>query len=279
MKIARVFPRKTKATPDDSLAFANCSPPTSLPEIDEVHISVTFTYDMRRAEELEREWRVIGVPVKMGGAAFNQPSGEFVPGMYLKQGYTITSRGCPNRCWFCNVWKREGNLRELEIKSGWNICDDNLLACSDQHINAVFDMLKTQKERAVFSGGFEAKRLKPWHLERLRELNPARIYFAYDTPDDYEPLVEAGKLLRQYRFNIRQCCCYVLIGYPQDTFEKAEKRLVDAMKAGFWTFAMLYKDEQGFEDLQWRRFQREWCNATIVGVKLKELENKRNLIV
>jgi len=69
VKIARVFPRKTKATPDDSLAFANCSPPTSLPEIDEVHISVTFTYDMRRAEELEREWRVIGVPVKMGGAA------------------------------------------------------------------------------------------------------------------------------------------------------------------------------------------------------------------
>ena len=61
----------------------------------------------------------LGVPVHMGGPAFNMPGGDFVPGMYLKKGYVITSRGCPNRCWFCSVPRREGGrLRELPITEG-----------------------------------------------------------------------------------------------------------------------------------------------------------------
>lgn len=49
-KIARVFPRKTKATPTDELAFTDFQPPFTLPEVEEIHISVAFTYDMRKAE-------------------------------------------------------------------------------------------------------------------------------------------------------------------------------------------------------------------------------------
>ena len=49
--------------------------------------------------------------------------------MYMKPGYVITSRGCPNRCWFCAVPKREGyQLRELPVTDGWIVADDNLLA-------------------------------------------------------------------------------------------------------------------------------------------------------
>lgn len=56
MKIARVFPRKTKASPDDALAFFGPPPRLGLPEIVEVHISVAFTYDMDIAEELAYQW-------------------------------------------------------------------------------------------------------------------------------------------------------------------------------------------------------------------------------
>ena len=76
-----------------------------------------------------------------------------MPGLYLKHGYTITSRGCHNNCWFCSVPKREGALRELPINDGWNILDDNLLACSENHIRAVFEMLKRQKHKPEFTGG------------------------------------------------------------------------------------------------------------------------------
>ncbi len=122
--------------------------------------------------------------------------GDFVPGMYMKRGYVITSRGCPNRCWFCAVPKREGfQLRELPVTDGWIVTDDNLLACSTKHIDAVFEMLTHQSHRPQFVGGLEAAILTPKMSVRLRELRPESLWFAYDTPNDLEPLVEAGKML------------------------------------------------------------------------------------
>lgn len=36
---------------------------------------------------------------------------------------------------------------------------------------------------------------------------------------------------------------------------------------GFLPFAMLYRDETGRRDPEWKKFQREWANAVIVGRK------------
>ena len=94
MKIARVFPRLTRATPEDELCFFGPPPMLTLPEIDEVHVSCVFTYDREKAEELAYQWEVVGAPVKIGGPAYDDPAeGDFVPGRYLKKGYVITSRG------------------------------------------------------------------------------------------------------------------------------------------------------------------------------------------
>ena len=101
LTIARVFPRKTKATPNDVLAFVGM-PPMILPEddplrgVDEIHVSCTFTFDKPYAEHLAEQWTACGVPVKIGGPAYDDPGSEFVPRMYLKDGYIITSRGCKN---------------------------------------------------------------------------------------------------------------------------------------------------------------------------------------
>ena len=62
----------------------------------------------------------------------------------------------------------------------------------------------------------------------------------------------------------------MLVGYPKDTFEKAEKRLLDTCKAGFFPYAMLYRDERGETDPEWRKFQREWCRPAIVGAKFRD---------
>lgn len=275
MPVARVFVTKTSMTPDDEYAYINCPPPLlAMPEdITEVHISVTFTWDMPRAEWLARQWEAVGVPVKVGGPAYNLPGGEFIPGMYVRRGMTITSRGCPNHCWFCAVPGREKGLRELPIMDGWNVLDDNLLACSDEHIKAVFAMLSHQPKRAEFTGGLEARILKPWHADALSKIKPKRMYMAYDTPDDYEPLVEAGKLLRYAGISVsgHSMCCYCLIGYQGDTFERAEKRLMDTIRAGFMPYAMLYRGEDGSRNHDWARFQREWLRPEIVGTKIREI--------
>jgi hypothetical protein len=264
MKIARIFPRKTNATPDDSLVFFD-DPQI---EVDEVHISTTFTYDKEKteklAEKLSKKYHV-----KVGGPAYNDKGNIFIPGMYLKKGYVITSRGCNNNCWFCSVPKREGKIRELPVMEGFNVLDSNLLACSNYHIKKVFKMLSDQKERALFTGGLEAKLLKNWHVKLLWDLNPVRMYFAYDTPDDLEPLIEAGKKLRYANFTRSHLYCYVLIGYPKDTMQQAEKRLIAAWTAGFLPMAMLWKNKKGEVLKDWQRFQRLWARPAIIKSRMK----------
>lgn len=274
MRIARVFPRRTKATPIDDLVFIDQGPSIGMPEFDEVHISVAFTFDIQKAEYLYYQWEHVGVPIKIGGPAFNEPGGEFFPGKYLAEGYVITSRGCNNRCWFCKVPEREGfTVRELPIKDGWNVLDDNLLACSDNHIWKVFNMLHRQKEYPVFTGGLEAKLLKPWHAHLLKAVKTKRMYFAYDTKDDYEPLISAGKILRKAGFTVasHSMCAYVLIGYKGDTFDKAEKRLNQTIEAGFVPYAMLWMGDDGLVNEEWKPFQREWLRPGIVTTKMRNV--------
>jgi len=273
--IARVFPRKTNATPIDDLSFIGEPYTLFPPEVDEIHISVTFTWDIPEAERLAKEWKIIA-PVKIGGPAIGMRGEAFEPGKYLKPGYVITSRGCNNRCWFCSVWRREGGIRELPITEGFNILDDNLLACSDSHIKAVFKMLSRQKERIEFTGGLEAALLKEWHVIELQKLRLKQMFFSYDGMGDLVPLIEAGKLLNRYGFalNTHKARCYVLIGYPKDTFEKAETRLYETINASFMPMAMLYKDNKGIVRDDWRKFQREWARPHIVATKIKKyIEN------
>lgn len=275
-KVIRIFPRRTKATPDDTDVRIKVLHPTIKDEADEVHVSVAFTWDIPTAEKIAENWRHVA-PVTIGGPAYNNPGGDFVPGMYLKKGYVITSRGCPNRCWFCNVPKREGfRLRQLPITEGHILTDDNLLACSTDHIEAVFNMLSRQKERPQFTGGLEAKLLTPYYAKRLYKLRPKSVYFAYDTPDDLDPLIQAGRYLLDAGFTkpSHVLRAYVLIGYRGDTFDKAIERLTATWDAGFFPMAMLYRDQKGGYDKDWRRLQREWANPIITAVKCNELDKR-----
>ena len=163
----RVFPRRTNATPDDGQAYVNKVPsPQNLWDEPkgEVHVSCTFTWDIPAAEKQADKWRMLGYDVKLGGPAYDDAGGDFVPGRYLKKGYVITSRGCNNKCWFCLTHKREGSIRELPITDGWNVQDNNLLQCSEKHIRAVFAMLWTDPVH------------KDWNTFQRLWARPAIIY-------------------------------------------------------------------------------------------------------
>jgi len=272
VRIARVFPRRTKATPCDELAFVGMPPMLFPPHVDKVHVSVTFTWDIPLAKVLAKEWEQVA-PVEIGGPAMGTVGDDFTPGMYLKPGMVITSRGCPVCCDHCLAWRRDGNrARELPIRDGWNVLDDNLLRCSDAHVRAVFDMLERQNHRPLFTGGLEAKALKDWHIERLAKLLPEGMFFAYDDAADWEPLVNAGKRLLANGFKRKHPLqCYVLIGQEGDTFEAAEKRLRDTWDAGFLPMAMLFQGpgEKKSVDERWRSFQNVWANKWRTLSKLK----------
>jgi len=270
VRIIRVFPRRTKATPDDDLVRIGCAPDL-FDEADEVHVSCTFSWDLPLAEKLVKAWSPVA-PTFLGGGATGMQSGEFIPGMYLKHGYTITSRGCNNTgCWHCSVPKREGKIRELQIKEGWNILDDNLLQCSEQHIKAVFSMLSRQKTNVQFTGGLDPNAFRDWHCEELSRIRLDQLFTAYDTPDDLEPVIAMGKLLQQINvtYSNRKARCYVLCGYPSDTFDKAEKRMIQTVQAGFMPMAMLYRDKAGHRKQEWMKWQRLWARPAIISNRVK----------
>ncbi len=277
MKIARVFPRVTRATPDDELSFFG-PPGLFPPDVDEVHVSVSFTWDKERAEQLAEEWQRVA-PVKVGGVGwrsaefpFGDPGADFIPGRYIKPGYTFTSRGCPRKCYFCSVHLRDPIPRLLPIQDGWNILDDNLLACPRPHVEAVFAMLRRQGREVEFTGGLEARALEDYQVGLLADLKPRpSMFWAYDPGDAYETLENAAKRLWEagFRKGSHRIRCYVLIGQKGDTFARAEKRLRDMLNLGFTPMAMLWRPEKPEEmrfapGPEWRPFQRRWARPAII---------------
>lgn len=266
--IIRVFPRRTAATPTDPLAFVKYPPLIhDLDPTAKVMVSCAFTWDKPFAEELADAWALCHfADVEVGGPAYGRASGAFEPGLFLGEGYVVTSRGCPNNCPHCLVPKREGGLRELPICDGWIVQDDNLLACSEKHVRAVFAMLARQPRSADLRG-LEAKLLKPWHVDLLADARVGVTWFAYDDPAAYEPLVAAGRVLAEVGITLanRKARCYVLIGQPGDTLEAAEKRLWQTVAAGFMPFAMLYRDEANTpHEKPWNCLQRSWARPAAI---------------
>jgi len=267
MRIARVFPAKTSMSPDDIDAYYDV-PGLFTPHYDEVHISVTFTWDMQKIEHLKYGWRNHADIIKVGGCAVGDRGEDFVSGMYLKKGVTITSRGCPNNCSFCFVPKREGKLQELPIVRGNIIQDNNLTACSEIHKDNVFQMLKSQKG-VMFRGGVESARVDDGFVERLRGISLTEVWLAYDHNNADKPLKIAVNKLSKY-FKRDKIRCYVLIGYGQDTIEKAEIRLRRAWEIGTLPFAMLYRDDKNTPHTkEWKQFQRNWVRPAIVRSMMK----------
>lgn len=268
-RLIRVFPRRTRATPDDALA--RFGPPDLFDEADEVHVSVSFTYDKAVAEQLAEQWRFVA-PTKVGGVAYGDTSLEFIPGRYVRPGYAITSRGCPRRCWFCGVWKKWGKAHPLPIYDGHNILDDNLLACPRDHVEAVFAMLRRQNRRVEFTGGLEALALQDYQVGLLASLTPRpSMFFAYDPGDAFETLQSAGRRLLEAGFTRQshRLRCYVLVGYPKDSFDAAERRLRDISGVGFTPMAMLWRPETPSQERwapspDWRAFQRRWARPAII---------------
>ncbi|MFH2075843.1 MAG: hypothetical protein ABIJ57_10955 [Pseudomonadota bacterium] len=266
----RVFPERTSYTPTDALAFVG-DPSLFRPPEQSVMVSVTFSWDKPEGERLARSWRRFYKDVRIGGPAYDDPGMTFTPGVFTKHGITFTSRGCPNRCPWCVVPKREGQLRLLPISDGWIVNDNNLLACPRQHIEAVFKMLEHQPNGPVFRGGLEAGLLEKWHVNAIEALpRKATYWLACDSDDGIEPLKRAAKLLQGIsRGRLR---CYTMIGFKEGP-DDAEKRLREVWSIGFIPHAQVFRkpntDHRLPSDPEWQRLQRNWSRPAIMRARMK----------
>ena len=268
--IIRVFPRRTHWTPVDEFAFYG-PPPLFRPEDRSipVHVSVTFTWDLPRAQKLALQWAAHYETVLMGGPVFNDSTGEFQPGLYLKEGCTITSRGCPKNCWYCDVPTREGKLkllRDWEAKPGWIVQDNNLLSCPDDHVSDVFWMLRTQERNIFFNGGLDKHFFKPFHRELLDTIPIGELWWACDDLNSLPALEKIVPLLDG--IPLRKNRCYTMVTPDKETMEQAEYRLNRVLELGFLPFCQLYQSHSfRVYPKEWLALQRKWSRAAAILAK------------
>jgi hypothetical protein len=271
MKVLRVFPRKTSLTPTDMLAFIG-DPPLWRPEADEVHISVTFTWDIDEGERLAAAWSNYYPVVRLGGPAFASPCNRFEPGRYIKPGVTFTTRGCNNCCSWCLVPEREGRLIEYgDFAPGHIVQDNNLLQASRSHIRRVFAMLKSQRRAATLSGGLDARLVGDWLVEELRGVRIAQLFLAADTKAALKPLEKALKKLSG--LNRQQLRVYALLAFGGESISEAKERLETIWQLGGMPFAQLYQPADRFIKYspEWRRLARRWQRPAIMKIESRRI--------
>jgi hypothetical protein len=231
-----------------------------------VMVSVTFRWDIKRAERLAKSWACFYSNVQIGGPAYDDQGSEFTPGLFLKKGCTITSRGCVKKCGWCV--ERNHPLREIEIKPGWIVQDSNLLACSEGHIRAVFDMLREQKRCIYFNGGLDKHFLKDWHRELFDSILIGELWFACDQTCDLPWLERASKILDGIPLRKRRC--YTMIGYDDETVSDAQRRIERVFELGFMPFCQLYQPDNEVKvyPKDWREVRRKWSRPAAYMGKL-----------
>jgi hypothetical protein len=266
LRIARIFPTRTTMSPDDFDAYFDV-PDLFVQKYDEIHISVAFTWDIEKANYLAKAWADYGI-IKVGGVAIDGESTKpFISGMYLKSGITITTRGCPKNCKFCQVNK--GNFIELDNFPIGNIVqDNNILASSNEHWNKVIAMLKNQKQ-ICFKGGLDCDFLNDKHIEDMKSLKIKELWFACDDKTKIEKFKNAILRLQKAGFSRDKIFCYVLVG---DDMVENENRLIQVYKAGAIPFAQLYKNKQNsiLYSKEWRQFARKWSRPASIKSMMKK---------
>jgi len=257
-------------TPTDAYAFVG-DPPLMRPEADEVHISVTFTWDIKRACELYLAWRQYYKVVRIGGPAFRTLIQGFSPGLYIKKGITFTSRGCNNSCPWCLVPQIEGRLKLLDILPGWNIQDNNILQTGKSHLKRVFAMLKKQNKAITFGGGLQSDLVNDWVAGNLADLPIDQLFLSADTWAALRPLEMA---IRKLPFlNRRQLRCYVLLGFDKtESIEKARQRLEHVWEIGCLPFAQLYQPPDQYIEYskEWKQLARTWSRPAAMFSEMSE---------
>ena len=222
-------------------------------------ISITFTWDIDEGERLRKAWGNFYDAVFIGGPAIgNYYNAAFKVGRFIKHGVTITSRGCPWKCPWCFVPNREGKILELrQIEDGWIIQDNNLLACSKEHQEKVFEMFLRQRNPIEFNGGLDGHFLSPWHIDWFKRLRVSQFWFACDHEASFRRLYKIADLMSD--FPIKKKRCYVMIGFAGESIIRAEKRLEKVYSMGFLPFSQLYQGvEKKKYPMEWQGLNRKW---------------------
>lgn len=207
-------------------------------EDDTLYISIPFTWELPGARNELKSPGLFWEKAVVGGPAVRLLPGFFKDMPWVEEGVempgvlqrinplaTRTTTGCPRKCKFCGVGMGliENEWRELEEYPDLPVlCDNNILAASDAHLEKVVGRLR-KWGWADFNQGVDARLITEGHAELLASIGRPTIRLAYDHPAMSDAWVTAFERLRKAGIQKSLIRTYVLIGHDSGP-EEAWKR-------------------------------------------------------
>lgn len=197
---------------------------------------------------------------------FAVPDYSLYPSIDKKTAYGFLTRGCPNKCKWCVVPRKEGSIKPymdvddvaVDGRTNLVLMDNNVLACDYglEQIQKIID----RGYRVDFNQALDARLVTDdiaKLLAKVRWIDVIR--FGCDTPRQIKECEEAMSLIDSYRKNPAQYLMYTMIG---NDFDEALNRL------SHWkTFKRVRIVAQPFRDVdnphqivpQWQKDMARWA--------------------
>lgn len=195
-----------------------------------------------------------------------KPDYSIYPSIDNKTAYGFLTRGCPNKCKWCVVPRKEGPVKPYmdvddiatDGRTNLILMDNNILACEYglQQIQKIID----KGYRVDFNQALDARLITEdtaQLLARVRWLN--QIRFGCDTPRQVEECEHAMQMIDGYRQKPASYLMYTMIG---NDFEEAYSRI------NHWrTYKRVRVVAQPFRDIdnpkqiipQWQKDLARWA--------------------
>lgn len=196
-----------------------------------------------------------------------QPDYSIYPNIDKKTAYGFLTRGCPNKCKWCIVPKKEGNITPymdvddiaIEGRTNLVLMDNNILAC-DYGIKQIEKIIE-RGYRVDFNQAMDARLVTEDIAKMLAQVKwISVIRFGCDTPKQIEECKIAMSLIDKYRKTPARYLLYTMIN---DDINESYMRL-----SSFKDYKRVRIQAQPFRDFnnpnqvipQWQKDMARWAN-------------------
>lgn len=213
-----------------------------------------------------------------------QPDYSIYPTIPTDTAYGFLTRGCPNKCPWCVVPRKEGKVRpymdcdEIAIEGRKNLLlmDNNILAAGDYAVEQ-FEKIIERGYHVDFNQAMDARLVTPDFaklLGRMKWIN-SRIRFGCDTTPQIEYCERAMQMINDAGFK-GEYFLYTMIGCKNDLTECYNRihywweRLQDFRKnkigRAVYAYAQPYRDPDNPNHSipQWQKDMAQWCNKRMI---------------
>lgn len=197
---------------------------------------------------------------------FVVPDYSIYPSIDNKTAYGFLTRGCPNKCKWCVVPRKEGNIHPymdvddvaVDGRTNLILMDNNVLACDYglEQIQKIID----RKYRVDFNQAIDARLITSdiaMLLSKVRWLNVIRL--GCDTPKQIQECERAMDMINGFRGKPAQYLMYTMIG--KDINEAYERLSHFRFHKGVKVVAQPFRDIDNPRQIipQWQRDMARWA--------------------